>query len=464
MNSEELHELLQSSEDEFLEFKDAPSPEVIARAISAFLNSKGGRLILGVRDRGHVTGISNVEQTKARIEKEVPRLITPAAPWTVEAFEIGGKNVIIVEVPTGADQPYVTNGAVYLRRGEKIETATRDEMTSIIMKRVEVSQRWERQMVLGADTDDLNLELIRETIRLAKKAERWSGKDDDVEGFLASLGLSESGGITNAALLFYGKKLSRFIPQAGVRLLVSPAGKSGGRYVLDKWFDANLIELATDIPKALAPYTGGVESTFSEESWQREDRLRYPSLALREGILNALVHRDYALTGSVLISIQAKTLEITNPGKLPDHLKPADLKKDHLSTPRNPDLAHLSFLHGLIEKVGRGTQKILAECRQARLRDPKWVSSGASTSLTIYAPSSLDLSIELTERQQKILSTLASGERIKGSILARRVDPNVSSRTIRTDLLALIRSGLLIPRGRGRSTSYQLAAKSVSPQ
>jgi ATP-dependent DNA helicase RecG len=450
MTTQELHQLLQASENEVLEFKAAPTTEAIARAVSAFLNQKGGRLILGVGPQGQVVGIPKVDQTVQGIQNEVPKLISPSAPWSVEKFEIDGKNIVIIEVPTGADQPYIANGAVYIRRGERIETASRDEMTRIISARAKANHRWERQMVVGVDSKELDHALIRETIRLARQAERWSGVADDVDEFLAAMGLSESGGF---------KRPTRLLPQVGVRLLVLPEGKTGGRYTLDKWFDSCLIRLATEIPKALAPIIGGVESTFSEDSWQRKDRPRYPSFAVREGIMNALVHRDYVSTASILISVHPDSIEITNPGILPNHLKPADLRKDHLSTPRNPDLAHLSFLHGLIEKVGRGTQKIIADCREARLRDPKWVSTGATTSLTLYGPASIDITIDLNERQQKILSLLASGERMRGTDLAKKVDPNVSTRTIRTDLLALVQSGRLVQRGRGRNTSYQITSK-----
>ena len=462
MTSEELHQLMQSPENEVLEFKAAPSPEVIARAVSAFLNQRGGRLILGVGPQREIVGLPNVDQAIERIHSEVPRLISPPAPWTVEKFEIDGKNIALVEVPTGADQPYIASGAVYIRRGDRIETASRDEMTQIILARAKASLRWERQIVVGAGAEELDRALIRETIRLARQADRWSGGADDVDEFLAAMGLSESGGFTQAALLLYGKRPTRLLPQAGVRLLVLPEGKIGGRYTLDKWFDSNLIRLATEIPKALTPFVGGVESTFSEESWQRQDRPRYPSFAVREGIMNALVHRDYTSTASILISVHPDSIEITNPGRLPDHLTPADLRKEHLSTPRNPDLAHLSFLHGLIEKVGRGTQKIIADCREARLRDPKWISTGATTSLTLYGPASIDVTIDLNERQQKILSLLASGDRMRGTDLAKKVDPNVSTRTIRTDLLALVQSGRLVQRGRGRNTSYQITAKPSS--
>jgi len=130
------------------------------------------------------------------------------------------------------------------------------------------------------------------------------------------------------------------------------------------------------IPSVLAAYVGGIASDFRSNKWQREDHPIYPMSALREGVLNALVHRDYNLTGSTLISIAPDSLQISNPGGLPPGLTTADLKRDHPSLPRNPDIAHILFLHGLIEKVGRGTQHIICggAVAAAEIGDQKGIS------------------------------------------------------------------------------------------
>ena len=212
--------------------------------------------------------------------------------------------------------------------------------------------------------------------------------------------------MTNAALLLFGKQPSRLLPQARVRLLVMPEGKTGNRYSLDKTFDACILQIAEQIPSALEAHTGGVASRFSKENWQREDRSLYPTTALREGVMNALVHRDYGASGSITISLLPDSLQISNPGALPHGLTPADLKRDHSSVPRNPDIAHVFFLRGLIEKIGRGTQRIVQDCRKAGLRDPRWQSSGMETKLTFFAPAMSSRSEDLNERQQQILDLL----------------------------------------------------------
>jgi ATP-dependent DNA helicase RecG len=226
-----------------------------------------------------------------------------------------------------------------------------------------------------------------------------------------------------------------------------PEGKTGDRYTLDKMFDGCLLHIAQQIPVALSAYAGGVESTFSSEDWQRADRPRYPMTALREGIMNALVHRDYESSGSITISISPDSLRISNPGGLPDELKLPDLKRDHPSLPRNPDIAHICFLHRLIEKVGRGTQRIIEDCRKAHLKEPKWSSSPLETSLTFYSPAIGVNPEELTERQGRILEILKSKGTLKASEVAELLGGNVTGRTVRNDLFALLEQQLVVRRG-----------------
>jgi ATP-dependent DNA helicase RecG len=217
--------------------------------------------------------------------------------------------------------------------------------------------------------------------------------------------------------------------------------------------------VAQQIPEALSVYSGGVESTFKKENWQREERLLYPPTALREGVMNALIHRDYARSGTIIIEIRTNRIKIANPGGLPDGLKPADLKRDHASVPRNPDIAHVCYLQKLIEKIGRGTQRIVEDCRKAKIKEPKWESSPLETSLTFFAASaSASASLEsLSDRQRKIVEVLKSGGSLKALSIAEALGGGVTDRTIRNDLLILVRSGWVTKRGQGPSTTYVFA-------
>jgi len=455
MNQKDFNKIMAQGENDHVEFKaGGTKPEFLARTVCSFLNWCGGRVLLGVSEKGQIVGVADTDMIVTRISSQLPRLISPIALWTVERMRVGVRDVVIIEVPEGLDKPYVTGGAIYLRRAGRTVPATRNEISRLINKQIDESQRWERQIAVGAEREDMDNKLIKETAAMAVKAERWQGSSVDIEGFLHALGLSANGRVTNAAILLFGKQPSRLLPQARVRLLVMPEGKTGNRYSVDKTFDACLLRVAEQIPDALASHAGGVLSRFSQENWQREDHPLYPMTALREGVMNALVHRDYSLSGSVAISIYPDSLQITNPGSLAGGLTPADLKRDHPSVPRNPDIAHIFFLRGLIEKIGRGTQRIVEDCRTAGLHDPKWQSSDLETRLIFYSPATSSRVEDLNERQQQILDLLHVKKRLRAFDISGQMGRGVTDRTVRNDLQALVDGGWLVRRGRGRSTSY----------
>ena len=147
---------------------------------------------------------------------------------------------------------------------------------------------------------------------------------------------------------------------------------------------------------------------------------------------------------------------------MPDELKLSDLKRDHASVPRNPDIAHVCYLRKLIEKIGRGTQRIVEDCRKAKIKDPKWESSPLETSLFFFALTAVAKptgSETLSERQRKILDVLKSKGSLKALDIAGLLSGGVTNRTIRNHLLTLTERGLIIKRGQGPSTTYALVEK-----
>ena len=456
----DLQKLISEGEGERLEFKaGSTSASTVAEIVCGFLNSVGGRLVLGVGDQGRIMGLNHAEAVIQELKLGLFHKISPAALWTAEIVAIENKQIILIEIPEGPDKPYLSSGSIYFRREGKVVPATRDDISHLISRRAESSLRWERKAASGADRASLNEKLILETLRLAVESQRWTGEANDTVGFLSSLGLIDNGVVTNAAVLLYGKEPTRILPQARVRLLVLPAGKTGDEYAVDRLFEGCLLETAVQIPEALSVFLGGVTSKFSD-SWQREERQIYPAMALREGIMNALVHRDYALPGSITISVLPKSLQISNPGGLPAELKPADLKKNHPSLPRNPDVAHVCFLHRFIEKIGRGTQRIVEDFKSAHLSEPKWETGSAETRLTLSSPSGKAREIEeLNARQQQILDALEKHKQLRPAELVKLVGGGVTERTVRSDIQALIDRGSVSRRGKGRGISYEVVGK-----
>lgn len=200
--------------------------------------------------------------------------------------------------------------------------------------------------------------------------------------FLSYYGLYTNGNFTNACVLLFSSEPTRFIPQSRVRAAVLESGKTGDIFRQDLTFEDNMFRNIEKIESFLKNNVPLI-SEFEAENWKRDDRFIYPMSALREGVLNSLVHRDYSnQSGSTSILIYSDSLEIQNYGNLPPELKVSDLKKSHISLPVNPDIAQMCFISGYIEKIGRGTLKILEACKAAKLKEPKWSQQSSTIKLT----------------------------------------------------------------------------------
>lgn len=460
MNEQQLiKSLIKEGESDQLEFKEIVRKDEIARILCSFLNGNGGRVLVGVKDNGETVGIEDAEKYRVELEDYLVNAIVPTAPITVSVENTDDKEILLLKVWSGSKQPYLFDGAIYYRKGSQTMKASSSEISKLIHNRQDSELHWERQAALGVDLEDLDLNLIHKTIKeISSKSVNNEFSDDPIQ-FLTYYGLYHSGDLTNAAVVLFAKTPSRFLPQCRIRIVVMPEGKTGSSYTNSILLEDNLFK---NFQKVQDFFQNNVElqSQFSKTEWLRKDIRKYPLEALDEGVLNAIIHRDYSsVSGSVLISIYPDKLEITNYGTLPPGWKTSDLKKNHLSLPRNPDIAHICFLKGWIEKLGRGTLLIVDACEQQGLKKPEWTVSGGSTTLTFFASSNkLKREIyidDLNSRQRHILEMLSEKTQLTSGEILIELQGTVSDRMIRNDLGLLELGGWLIKKGKGRNTIYE---------
>ena len=172
--------------------------------------------------------------------------------------------------------------------------------------------------------------------------------------------------------------------------------------------------------------------------------------------MNALVHRDYAsFSGSVSISIYPDRVEIWNSGSLAHGLSPRDLAlPSHASVLVNPDIGHVFYLHELMERVGRGTYKIVRQCLESGMPSPEWKQVNAGVRLTLFA-SGENSSNELNQRQQRLLAAMQTGEQIRVGEFVDRFGDGITDRQARRDLSQLEQMGLIRRLGSGSKTIYE---------
>lgn len=450
-----IAELLKSGESQHLEFQRATTELAsIAATVCAFLNAGGGTLVVGVDDHGKAEPVAEPARHAEQIRAYLQNHTTPKAFWSVSVDAAPKGSVIVIEVPSGLDRPYVCGGAIYIRQGAKTSAATAETIRQLVLARSGEPVRWERLPSPGLEVSELDESQIRETVEIAQRTRGFAFRNpSEPPEVLADLGVQQSGQLTNAAAVLFAQAVSLRLPQTRARAAVFATDK-GGDFIDNRFFEGCAFALVEQLFAFVEGHIR-VESTFHPRRAEREDRPQYSFAALREGILNAIIHRDYsAYAGGMSVSIYPGRVEIWNSGQLPLGWTAGNLKKPHPSLPPNPDMAHVFYLRGLIERVGRGTEKIVKDCRQAGLPQPTWKVSSSGITLVFQARESGARTVRPNARQLALLRRLEPGQTVKPADYYAETAETVSQRQAQRDLTSLESGGWLERRGEGPATVY----------
>ncbi|WP_053058235.1 RNA-binding domain-containing protein [Pedobacter sp. BMA] len=383
MENKKLLHLINKGENEMLAFLVSLDLDRIAVVLSGFLNHKGGNLLLGVAPDKYITGI-DTDYIIDELRHQLSQKITPESPIEIIEESIDDKTVLIFKVLEGSKQPYICNGIIYFRKNTETVAASASDIAKLLLERRKNELHWERQVTFGVDWEDLDESLILNVMRKAQSNGRSTYKGEEALEFLNHYGLFNNGSFTNACVILFALNPVKYFPQTRVRITEYAEGKTDKALLRDDVFEGNLFKLRDQLENYV-DYMG-TRSVFAESEWRRID-FKYPEKALQEGIINALIHRDYSHFNSHLtISVDSNAFIIANSGHLPRELKVADLKTNHRSFPANPDIAHIIFLMGYIDKLGRGTIKIMEDCKKAGMKEPKWTTKTNEVTLAFYAP------------------------------------------------------------------------------
>ncbi len=281
-----------------------------------------------------------------------------------------------------------------------------------------------------------------------------------VKEVLIRLKLLKDNKLTTSAVLLFGKNPQKFFLQTGVRCArfkgVTPAD-----FIDMKIIEGNFFDLLENTEEFILSH---IKKAAKIVMFKREEVWEYPPNAIREAIVNAIVHRDYLIHGSIRVGIYDNRIEINSPGKLPEPLTPKMLKEEHESILRNPLLANAFFLTKDVEQWGKGTNKIVKWCVEHGLKEPDFEDIGGGFLVKLHAPEDI-LSlipdktkvnlqeIGLNERQIKALKLMVNE---KGKMTNKQYceNFNVSRQTATRDLQELMEKNQIAEKGKGRGRYY----------
>jgi ATP-dependent DNA helicase RecG len=299
------------------------------------------------------------------------------------------------------------------------------------------------------DIDQYAIEAFRKGAVKSKRLP-FIEHENDVESILENLLLVENGNLKRSAILLFGKNPERFYINALVKIGKFGASDTDLKY--QEVVEGNTFQLADKVLEVLDRKF--FVSPISYEGLHRVESWEYPYEAIRETILNAIVHRDY-MGAPIQISVYDDKLIVWNEGRLPDEMTVEDLKRKNSSRPHNPILASAFFKGGLIEAWGRGTLKIIDECKKAGLPEPDIEINSGGIRVTIFKDVYSEKQLKekgLSERQIKAVLYVKENGKITNKEF-QKIN-FVSRETSSRDLKSLVELGILKASGTKGAGSY----------
>ena len=225
-----------------------------------------------------------------------------------------------------------------------------------------------------ARIEDLDKDKIRWFVGVAREKRRFplQYSDDNLHAILSSLHLiNDDDGVTNAALLLFAKDVQKWFPSATVKCAQFHGTRMEKPILSQQLYDGNVFEI---VDRAVDFVLSRIDARVGERTKSAQVDVSYelPVQAVTEAIVNAVVHRDYASTGSVQVMLFRDRLEVWNPGRLPQGITIVKLSSEHQSIPVNPLLARPVYLTGYIEQLGTGTTDLINRCLAVGLRCPEF--------------------------------------------------------------------------------------------
>jgi ATP-dependent DNA helicase RecG len=464
MTERQLHEWVQKGESDTLEFKATTGQRSDAfKTVCAFLNHKGGRVLIGVQPNHEIRGQQVSDGTLQDLHNELQFLEPPAFPDIEKVSLASGLDVIVLTVPHGSQRPYAYRGQKFLRVGTSNIKLPEIEANRILLERLHATSRWENEIADGYTVKDLDATEITRTLEEGIRRGRVAdpGTRDPLE-LLRGFGLlAPDGRLVRAAVVLFAQAeaLLPYYTQCLLRL-ARFRGVDKTEFLDNKQIHGNAFVLLRRAEQFLIenlPVAGRVEPGIFE----RIDDPLYPPVALREALANAICHRDYSIGGgSVGVAVYDDRLEITSSGILHFGLTPEALFEQHESLPWNPLIAKVFHRRGIIEAWGRGTLKMVELTKAAGLPKPDiTLVAGAVTVRFLplgYTPPTR-AHHDLSDVQRRILLLLNRQALSLSEIHSRLGGDSVTLlRSLKDDLAMLQRLGLIGFSGRGRGARWVL--------
>jgi ATP-dependent DNA helicase RecG len=421
-------------------------------SIVAFANTQGGEIIIGIRDRDRlVMGLD--DDLLYKYHEELPQIVSDmiSPQFQIELFEknIDDKICMVARIYPGPHCPYFVKSrgypkGVFLRMGAHNRPA--DEYALLDLEREKSGKRYEEKLCHNIQFEMLepdSLKLIFGNVDPTKYISSGYGTLISRQKICSNV----------AGVLLFFKEHTKVISESNVTV-TQYAGIDNTNIIKRESFSNGLIQQFEASFEYIKEITGRnyklIHQVMAPTAYE------YPLNAIREILINAIVHRAYDYETPIRISLFSNRIEVLNPGFFYAPIDENTLMEG-LSRYRNPMIASAFRKVGYMEKQGIGIRKIISECEKAGLRQPIFLEPANHVKVTIFNKKILDQAIEkqITNLPDEYLNHFLNEEKISSSRFAQLIGKSPS--TAKNILRDLKEKNIIQARGYGRSTYYALA-------
>lgn len=424
-----------------MEFKrDLSSRRNILRTVSAFSNTSGGTILIGIEDDRTVSGLEDPKESEEKLSSIITDGISPLVMPEIDILSWRNRNVLRVVVYPGPSRPYFLNDAgkaegAYVRIGSTNRRADAGVIQSL--SRYSLGRSFDEEPVFECNSEAIDFLAASELFSKIRTLKR-----EDLSTLRLVTGIADKNVPTVGGILLFGKERDKLFPDAWLQC---------GRFIgKSRKVISDSVEYKDHLPAlpyhAMEFLKKHMQTSIVIGEVSNVRRTSFPLVALREAIVNAVVHADYSFRGSPLrLSVFDDRIEIENPGLLQFGVTIEDMLSG-VSALRNRVIGRVFKELGLIEQWGSGVQKMIAECYEKGLPSPDFAETGRCFRVTVFTeitgPSKLD-GVEV--RILGLLKTNPDG--LSTSELAGIL--GVTDRSVRSRMKSMVERKLAVPLGTG---------------
>jgi ATP-dependent DNA helicase RecG len=453
LNPTYIKSIIAAGEGYNAEFKVSVPSKIkeISEEICAFANASGGVVLIGVDDANTIKGIIIDNAKRSAIQNSINE-ISPVIKCDFNIVEIDGKDIAVIEVPSGQNKPYVLSGAIYVRQGPNSQKLTTvEEMRDFFQQANKIY--FDDAICKEANIED---DIAKENINTFRFEAGLVNATSDEQLFTNLKLVTNDGQLKNGAVLFFGSNPEKFFEKAVIRCVAFDGIDK--RYIVDdKLMTGTLYQ---QYQKSMIWLKSKLDVRYDiegEGGKPRKELWEIPETAFKEIIINSLAHRDYYDKGArITIEVFNDRVEISNPGGLVSAVPKSEFGKRSAS--RNPLIFGLFERMRLVEQIGSGITRIRDVMNDEGLTPPEFNIDGIFT-VTLRRPFDFEKWVEkwvekLTDNRVKILKEIHNNHKVTKKELEQVV--GISASAIDNNINILKDLGLLSREGSDKGGYWKI--------